>query len=195
MSITESQIETDFFRLVAEGQNGVKQAVKSISMKTNDFDGSRMRSLREDYGWTLTDLSNEIEKRGFEKISLSQLSLVETNERNPSIPLAIAIAVVLDASLDYLCGLIDYDKATSGMDEVTVVVQSPSERKLIQEIAYRFLDLTEDDQKTILTLVNRLCPNGRRTTRDRLRDAFATITEIAGVDMAALLPETFKANN
>lgn len=200
MSITDSQMDADFLGLFTASQMAVKSSVKSVSME--NFDGMRMREIREDYGWTLADLSAEMQKRGFrigkngtDEISQSQLSLVESGKREPSAPLAKAIAITLGASLDYLFGIVDYDKPISGSDEVTIIVSSPAEKKLMQAIAYRLLDLRESDQELILSLVTRLSPDGKRTTRDRLRDAFSTITEIAGIDLSSLLPNSLQTDN
>lgn len=115
-------------------------------MRKIQFRGERMRMLRESLEWTLTDLERELEKRYSESNpevvkKVSQLSLIETNKREPSMGLAIAISEILETSMDYLCGIIDYDHAINGIDEVVVVVRDNKERELIQAIAYKLLDL------------------------------------------------------
>lgn len=190
MSIANSGNFSKILPYFAESQQNKKNGVEYQPMRKIQFRGERMRMLRESLEWTLTDLERELEKRYGESNpevvkKVSQLSLIETNKREPSMGLAIAISEILETSMDYLCGIIDYDHAINGIDEVVVVVRDSKERELIQAIAYKLLDLDSGDQERVKDLVDRfLVGTGKLTNSQRFNIAVNTLVELGGQDFA-----------
>ncbi len=190
MSIAESENGSKLLPYFAESQQNKKNSVQYKPMRKIQFRGERMRMLRESLEWTLTDLERELEKRYSESNpevvkKVSQLSLIETNKREPSMGLAIAISEILETSMDYLCGIIDYDHAINGIDEVVVVVRDGKERELIQAIAYKLLDLDQEDQTRVKDLVDRfLAGTGKLTNTQRFNLAVDTLMKLGGQDFA-----------
>ena len=74
--------------------------------------GGRIKQLREEYGWTQDYLAKEITRRyksqGVKAIQ-SHIGNLESpgTFKLPSLQLAVALAQVLEVTLDYLCGLTD----------------------------------------------------------------------------------------
>lgn len=61
--------------------------------------GARVRSLRENRGWSQEDLARESE------LQRSHISLIENNERTPGADSLIKLATALETSTDFLLGL------------------------------------------------------------------------------------------
>jgi transcriptional regulator with XRE-family HTH domain len=156
---------------------------------TQDFRGDRMESLRREFNWTLNDLSVEVAKSLGREVSEAQLSLIENGKRLPSLQLAMAISRALQSSLDYLCGISEFDRTSAGDDEVTVVVHGEAERQRVQRLAYRFLDLDVPDQDRVIDLVGRLGGKEILTDQQRFARALETLAELVGTEAA----EAFKS--
>lgn len=184
------EISAKYYLTLLKVNKTKKNGVEYQPMRKIQFRGERMRMLRESLEWTLTDLERELEKRYSESNpevvkKVSQLSLIETNKREPSMGLAIAISEILETSMDYLCGIIDYDHAINGIDEVVVVVRDGKERELIQAIAYKLLDLDQEDQARVKDLVDRfLAGTGKLTNTQRFNLAVDTLMKLGGQDFA-----------
>lgn len=61
--------------------------------------GSRIRSLRDDWGYTQKQFANMIH------VKPASLSSYENNENKPPISVLMEIAITFDVSIDWLCGL------------------------------------------------------------------------------------------
>lgn len=160
--------------------------VKFVDMEMGklNFRGDRVESLRKELGWTLSDLANEASKTLGRSIGEAQLSLIENGKRLPSLQLAVALSRALQASLDYLCNISEYDRTSAGDDEVVVVVSGDSERQRIQRLAYRFLELETQDQDRIFDLVDRFGNTSSLTNQERFSRALADLASLAGTEAA-----------
>ena len=92
--------------------------------------GKRVRLLREDKGLNQIELAAEIRRRGV-KASNSLISSIETGRANPSLEVFVAIADVLDVTLDYLATRTDKieslsDESQPGNADVGVGISSES---------------------------------------------------------------------
>jgi len=61
--------------------------------------GERLKKAREAAGKSQAEIARAI------GVSQPAYSYMENGEKNPSLPVAKQLAVILDVSLDYLCGI------------------------------------------------------------------------------------------
>lgn len=78
----------------------------------------RMRRLREDLGWTQTDLARTLTERG-SGVNQAHISKIENGQRQPSLELLHQLAAVLETTTDYLLGLSDNPLAVEEAGEET----------------------------------------------------------------------------
>lgn len=115
--------------------------------------GGRIRKLREEYGWTQDYLAKEITRRYKQqgvKVIQSHIGNLEspTTYKLPSIQMAVALAQVLEVTLDYLCGLTDDESPPEPrfMNENEKIVEnamkklSPSSQRRMALMAESFLE-------------------------------------------------------
>lgn len=88
--------------------------------------GKRVRVLREEKGLNQIELAAEVRRRGVE-CSNSMISSVETGRANPSLEVFVAIADVLDVTLDYLATRTERIESPNAPDVPVVVPVGVSE--------------------------------------------------------------------
>lgn len=161
-----------------------------------NFNGKRLAQARNAFGWTQTELAHQVVKR-FPSFTVSPqaISAYELDTRTPSFEVAIALAVVLETSLDYLSNITEYDRGVSGNDEVLVVVRTEQQKTDMQAIAYPFLELQESDRRMVLDLVRRLHSDGNDTTttinEKRFRRLIASLSDKLGGEVIADLAAAY----
>ncbi len=187
MSIANGNYSNVLVGILAGGKSAGRRVVQSPVVNEIKFRGERAAQVRNTLGLTQTELAHQISKR-FPSAGVEppHISAIESGARRPSIDLAIALSIVLESSLDYLCGTIDYDRGLNGHDEVTVVTRSEDLRRDIQTIANPFLELSESDRQIVIKLVLRLAYSDDdilTTNEKRFRRVVTSLSEKVGSDV------------
>jgi transcriptional regulator with XRE-family HTH domain len=86
-------------------------------MSNNGLLGLRIRQLRNDWGWTQQQFSDELNRRYGVEIVQSHVANMETGGKLPSLTVLTAIVKTLDTSADYLLGLTDNPMSVRDIEE------------------------------------------------------------------------------
>lgn len=214
MSIADSLIIHEKYKKSTSGLIGAPSGVKFYIVTTKTevtktdrgngiirFRGERMASVRASFGWTQGELADQMARRFPDaKVSAQTISFLEIGKRKPSIDVATAIAIVLETSLDFLMGLIEHDKALNGHDEVTIVVRTQEQKRDIQDIAYPFIDMSANDRRMVMDLVQRLAVDSAAvdatTVQEmRFRNVIRALADKLGADVVGDITKAFSASS
>lgn len=78
----------------------------------------RLRERRLEFGWTQSDVANEVKRRFGLSLRPNYLSQLESGVKEaPSLPLLAALAAVLETSTDYLLGVTDNKLAVQAIED------------------------------------------------------------------------------
>jgi len=156
--------------------------------------GRRVRQLREDLGWTQSELRDEVKRKAGVTMGASYLSQLERAKEGgklPSLEIARGLAIALGCSLDYLAllsdspSLTDQDIGNSFLSEEAETVAavtdslSPSGRHMIYQVARIQADVEREgiaarmeEFKALLNMVESLAgPEVRRRIEAEVRRA------------------------
>ena len=116
--------------------------------------GSRISKL-VDERWH--DSQEELAKRL--GVHQTHVSAIKRGAKLPSLPLANQLVRTLGSNLDYLVGNTDDDKPASDLSEQIVVgVKDVEARQRVQQIVDAVVEMTEEEQRFVLELIQRITP-------------------------------------
>jgi transcriptional regulator with XRE-family HTH domain len=165
------------------GQMGVKcsednQAMSVITYKQEgtplrmDTFGKRLRLLRQDRNMSQIELREKMENECGVSIGGAYVSELERGKGVPTLPVAAAMAKVLDVSLDYF-GLLTDDPSVSYRHAPVVNYLSPEADEMAQ-----LVDSMHPSQREVLLTVAKnmiVSPKPRQLDRAEIRDLLDSI--------------------
>lgn len=131
-------------------------------MDTLEKLGPRLKKKREELDLSQTDVATRANASPY-GVDLKQahISGMEVGRTLPSVRTLVALALALETSTDYLCGLTDWDTPASDYeDQILITVEDETERILMQRIVDLLKPTNASDKTFALMLIEKLVRRG-----------------------------------